>query len=192
VAMTANAFGEDQAACLEAGMSDHLGKPVDPERLYQTLLRWLTREGGAKAGGAGQWAADAPVPRSSAAARSLIERLDQITGFSVKTGLSCAADDEPRLVRLLRKFIGHYRLGDAELADAVTREDIDAIRSAAHSVRGACATVGALGAAQAAQELEAMAANAQALDSLRTQAQQLGALLRQVCEDIARALSAGA
>lgn len=41
LAMTANAFEEDRQRCLDAGMNDHLSKPVDPSRLYETLLRWL-------------------------------------------------------------------------------------------------------------------------------------------------------
>jgi signal transduction histidine kinase/ActR/RegA family two-component response regulator len=41
IAMTANAFEEDRQLCLQAGMDDHLGKPVEPERLYEMLLRWL-------------------------------------------------------------------------------------------------------------------------------------------------------
>jgi len=41
IAMTANAFNEDRVQCLNAGMNDHVGKPVDPAHLYDTLLRWL-------------------------------------------------------------------------------------------------------------------------------------------------------
>ncbi|MEP6502063.1 MAG: response regulator, partial [Betaproteobacteria bacterium] len=41
IAMTANAYAEDRAACLDAGMDDHVTKPVDPEALYATLLKWL-------------------------------------------------------------------------------------------------------------------------------------------------------
>ncbi len=45
IAMTANAFLDDRQACLDAGMNDHVAKPVNPELLYATLLRWLPAKG---------------------------------------------------------------------------------------------------------------------------------------------------
>jgi two-component system, sensor histidine kinase and response regulator len=45
LAMTANAFGEDRQACLQAGMDDHVPKPVDPAQLYLSLLHWLPPTG---------------------------------------------------------------------------------------------------------------------------------------------------
>ncbi len=41
IAMTANALAEDRAQCLAMGMDEHLGKPIQPEVLYTTLLHWL-------------------------------------------------------------------------------------------------------------------------------------------------------
>jgi hypothetical protein len=43
LAMTANAFDEDRQACIEAGMDDHIGKPIDPEKLFETLYKWLSQ-----------------------------------------------------------------------------------------------------------------------------------------------------
>lgn len=40
VALTANAFAEDRRACLEAGMDDHLVKPLEPDALRASLARW--------------------------------------------------------------------------------------------------------------------------------------------------------
>lgn len=45
LALTANAFGEDRRRCLEAGMNDHLAKPVDPDALYEAISRWLEHRG---------------------------------------------------------------------------------------------------------------------------------------------------
>jgi PAS domain S-box-containing protein len=42
VAMTANAFSDDRAKCMESGMNDFVAKPVDPDALFATLLKWLS------------------------------------------------------------------------------------------------------------------------------------------------------
>ncbi len=43
IAMTANAMAIDREKCLEAGMNDHIGKPIDPDQLFSVLLRWTGR-----------------------------------------------------------------------------------------------------------------------------------------------------
>ncbi|WPN44537.1 ATP-binding protein [Pseudomonas sp. P8_241] len=45
VAMTANAMQADQERCIEAGMVDFVAKPIDPETLFRTLLRWIEPTG---------------------------------------------------------------------------------------------------------------------------------------------------
>jgi len=43
VAMTANAMAVDRDRCLEAGMNDHIPKPIEPAQLFGTLSRWIER-----------------------------------------------------------------------------------------------------------------------------------------------------
>jgi CheY-like chemotaxis protein len=45
VAVTANAFTEDKARCIDAGMSDFVAKPIDPLQLHATVLKWLAKAG---------------------------------------------------------------------------------------------------------------------------------------------------
>jgi CheY-like chemotaxis protein len=46
IAMTANAFAEDKARCIAAGMSDFLTKPFAPDVMFAILLKWLGRSRG--------------------------------------------------------------------------------------------------------------------------------------------------
>jgi PAS domain S-box-containing protein len=57
VALTANAFDDDRAKCLAAGMSDFIAKPFKPDVMFDKLLRWLERAKDA--------AVPAAVPRST-------------------------------------------------------------------------------------------------------------------------------
>ena len=40
IAMTAHALVEERQRCLDAGMNDHVSKPIDPDALFATLRRW--------------------------------------------------------------------------------------------------------------------------------------------------------
>ena len=41
IAMTANVMAADREKCIEAGMNDHVAKPIDPDELFTVMLRWI-------------------------------------------------------------------------------------------------------------------------------------------------------
>ena len=43
IALTASVLDEDRRRCLDAGMDDHLSKPIQTEQLFSTLRKWLAR-----------------------------------------------------------------------------------------------------------------------------------------------------
>lgn len=48
IAMTANAMAADRDRCLDAGMNDHIAKPIDPDQLFAVLLHWTGRRSAEK------------------------------------------------------------------------------------------------------------------------------------------------
>ncbi len=43
IAMTANAFDEDVRASMNAGMNAHIAKPIEPDKLFGVVSKWLAK-----------------------------------------------------------------------------------------------------------------------------------------------------
>jgi PAS domain S-box-containing protein len=146
LAMTANVFGDDRAACLAVGMNDHVGKPVDPAVLYRALLKWLppAAPGGAGADG-GRAIPDATRDQDEYPTAPI----------DLATALKYARGDRETFLRRLDRFLANYSNSPAEIRSALAEgRRPDAARSA-HSIKGSAAFVGALRLMSAAGALEA-------------------------------------
>jgi signal transduction histidine kinase/CheY-like chemotaxis protein/HPt (histidine-containing phosphotransfer) domain-containing protein len=143
VAMTASVMSGDRDRCLEAGMNDHISKPVSIDQLMGTLARWLPeRQVGASAA--------TPAPAATGAA-SLPAELD---GFDLADGVKRVGGDHALYRRLLLQFHDHSGKAGAEIRAAVASGDRAKAKAEAHTLKGVAGTLSARELYAAAQALE--------------------------------------
>ncbi|HJW03448.1 MAG TPA: response regulator [Azospira sp.] len=167
IAMTANAMASDRERCLAAGMNDHIPKPIDPDVLVSTLLRWVRGHG---------WAAFDASPQEAAPAVPL----PILDGVDVSEGVWRTGGSVAQYLALLGRFRQSQRGAIAEVADALHRGDGDTAQRRAHTLKGLGGSLGAreLSAAAAALE-EAIRDGAEAV-SLGCRLATLDGCLRQL------------
>jgi HPt (histidine-containing phosphotransfer) domain-containing protein len=133
--MTAHALKGDRERCLAAGMDDYLSKPLRPNELDAVLERWL-----------------GAAPAGDARATSPAEPGDALVD---EERMRVFRDDYPEIVeQLVDLFVDSTPPLLADLRRAAEDEDAEAVRRAAHKLKGSCQNIGAARLARLAAAIE--------------------------------------
>ena len=140
VAMTANAMPRDRERCLEAGMNDHLSKPIDPERLLKVILQMVSR---------------APLPENEPQALPLPRPRIEIEGIDTGSGMNRVLHNADLYQSMLRRFVEHAGEFAVESEKALHQQDWPVLERLAHTLKSTALLIGADEVSHAAVSLEA-------------------------------------
>ena len=182
IAMTAHALVEERQRCLDAGMNDHVSKPIDPDTLFSTLLRW------AKPRPKPAVESQSPSPIPAKAADEVI--LPKIAGINLADGLNRVAGNR----RLYRDLLGQFaaKQGDAaaQISAALESKDLKLAELIAHTVKGVAGNLAITDVQSAAQKVEKAIRDGQ--DSVAVPLDAFATLLRAQVHAIEQALQESA
>jgi CheY-like chemotaxis protein/HPt (histidine-containing phosphotransfer) domain-containing protein len=164
IALTANALSGDREASLEAGMNDHLGKPLTRNELNQILARWLDSPAALADSRSGEELSDdasvEPAARENApmseADRPEVEKGAALLDQATLERLRMLPGEKGR--SLIEKVFWLYldttpALTD-ELQAAFDQGDLDRLSKAAHGLKSSSANIGALALAETLRQIE--------------------------------------
>ena len=170
IAMTANAMAGDRERCLEAGMNDHVAKPIDVAVLFATLRKWLDPQRAANEAmapipvvGPGPAAGTTPAPARpiTATPRATSDSGQAPPGPAPAPALDLASallrigGNQGLLDRLAARFLQTEANAAQRIADALAGGDRETANRAAHTLKGLSASLGANQLAIRAAALEA-------------------------------------
>jgi two-component system sensor histidine kinase/response regulator len=142
IALTANAMQQDEERCIAAGMDGYIPKPIDPSRLWATLVEWIgpqDPEGDSR-----------PTPPRVAVAPPQRE----IPGLNLALGLSHVSGNRALFDSVLSKFLSSSGESGKHIREALEGNDLDRARLLVHSMKGTSGTIGAEGLFAETERLE--------------------------------------
>ncbi len=143
IAMTAHALVEERQRCIDAGMNDHIAKPIDPDHMFSTILRWAKPRAN-------------PAPETQAVAAAPVKEiaLPPIAGVNIADGLNRVAGNRRLYRDLLSQFAAKQAGAATEIAAALDANDRETAERTAHTVKGVAGNLGITNVQSAAQKLE--------------------------------------
>jgi CheY-like chemotaxis protein len=134
IAMTANVMAGDREKCLEAGMNDHVAKPIEPDKLFKTLVKWIPpRESEVPS-------AERDPSRNKMADDSLP---DSPEGIDIKEGLRRVGGNRKLYRKLLVEFFQDHREDVHAIRQAIDQDDLETAQRIAHTIKGVSGSIGA-------------------------------------------------